>query len=155
MGFAILGQTVKVLYICFSIWLFVVGWSDVHWSPNIAKPSTLNESRFLNQKSLSGHGFRSFFCLAISFFWQSIILVIGASSIHFSFLLAVGHRHACWYEYSFKVRKVASSLVVAYSLFLRWSHLLCTFYFFCKSDLLLFCRSIRSHSVIRWRVCCS
>ena len=55
----------------------------------------------------------------------------------FFVLLAVGHRQACSCEYSFTVRKVAFFLVVVYSLLLRWSHLLCTFYFFCKCGLLL------------------
>jgi len=50
--------------------------------PQHRKAFTLNESSSLNQKSFSGRGFCSFSFLAISFFGQSIILVISTSSIH-------------------------------------------------------------------------
>ena len=63
-------------------------------------------------------GFRCFRFLAISFFWQSIILVKGCKSVFaFSFFPAAGQGKACWYKYSFTFWKVASFLFVAYWVF--------------------------------------
>ena len=149
------GGRSKFCTFVFQVWLLLWVGLTFNDSPNSAKPLTLNESSCLNQKSLSGRGFCTFRFLAISFFGQSIILVTGASCIPFSFLLTVGHRHVCWYKYSFTFRKVVSFLVVAYSLFVTVvSFALYVLCFFVKVVCCFFCRSIRSQSVIRWRVCC-